>query len=224
MTGDCFLPVSTSELFHFAEGLVFIFCSKASWTLLLGKDICVITYRCIWKLTSILQCDSAINDILYIVKMSFYVLLHRFIVWRHFTAWDFLSASFVLCTHCICWEEGSLAAVPFLVQKCPWCQFWKVEDNYQMLNTSLSISRKTQQLNKCFWILFVCLFFPFCHRRSMPFPEQDSDASTWRTKSRSEEMLQALGTYSSMDSFVMEGEKYCTSVAFFNPYCKVENL
>jgi len=58
----------------------------------------------------------------------------------------------------------------------------------------------------------------------MPFPEQDSDASTWRTKSRSEEMLQALGTYSSMDSFVMEGEKYCTSVAFFNPYCKVENL
>lgn len=43
-------------------------------------------------------------------------------------------------------------------------------------------------------------------RRSMPFPEQDSDASTWRTKSRSEEMLQALGTYSSMDSFVMEVE------------------
>lgn len=42
--------------------------------------------------------------------------------------------------------------------------------------------------------------------RSMPFPEQDSDASTWRTKSRSEEMLQALGTYSSMDSFVMEVE------------------
>uniref|UniRef100_A0A669Q4N1 Rho guanine nucleotide exchange factor 28 n=1 Tax=Phasianus colchicus TaxID=9054 RepID=A0A669Q4N1_PHACC len=41
-------------------------------------------------------------------------------------------------------------------------------------------------------------------RRSMPFPEQDSEASTWRTKSRSEEMLQALGTYSSMDSFVME--------------------
>ncbi|XP_052557221.1 rho guanine nucleotide exchange factor 28 isoform X3 [Tympanuchus pallidicinctus] len=43
-------------------------------------------------------------------------------------------------------------------------------------------------------------------RRSMPFPEQDSEASTWRTKSRSEEMLQALGTYSSMDSFVMEVE------------------
>ncbi|XP_072216336.1 rho guanine nucleotide exchange factor 28 isoform X2 [Excalfactoria chinensis] len=43
-------------------------------------------------------------------------------------------------------------------------------------------------------------------RRSMPFPDQDSEASTWRTKSRSEEMLQALGTYSSMDSFVMEVE------------------
>ncbi|XP_021235289.1 rho guanine nucleotide exchange factor 28 isoform X3 [Numida meleagris] len=43
-------------------------------------------------------------------------------------------------------------------------------------------------------------------RRSMPFPEQDSETSTWRTKSRSEEMLQALGTYSSMDSFVMEVE------------------
>ncbi|XP_015704359.1 rho guanine nucleotide exchange factor 28 isoform X7 [Coturnix japonica] len=43
-------------------------------------------------------------------------------------------------------------------------------------------------------------------RRSMPFPDQNSEATTWRTKSRSEEMLQALGTYSSMDSFVMEVE------------------
>ncbi|NXC41042.1 ARG28 factor, partial [Penelope pileata] len=43
-------------------------------------------------------------------------------------------------------------------------------------------------------------------RRSMPFPEQDSESSTWRSKSRSEEMLQALGTYSSMDSFVMEDD------------------
>uniref|UniRef100_A0A8C6ZZD1 Phorbol-ester/DAG-type domain-containing protein n=1 Tax=Nothoprocta perdicaria TaxID=30464 RepID=A0A8C6ZZD1_NOTPE len=43
-------------------------------------------------------------------------------------------------------------------------------------------------------------------RRSMPFPEQDSETSTWRSKSRSEEMLQALGTYSSMDSFMMEDD------------------
>ncbi|NXL88932.1 ARG28 factor, partial [Alectura lathami] len=43
-------------------------------------------------------------------------------------------------------------------------------------------------------------------RRSMPFPEQDSETSTWRSKSRSEEMLQALGTYPSMDSFVMEDD------------------
>ncbi|XP_064356041.1 rho guanine nucleotide exchange factor 28 isoform X3 [Dromaius novaehollandiae] len=43
-------------------------------------------------------------------------------------------------------------------------------------------------------------------RRSMPFPEQDSETSTWRSKSRSEEMLQALGTFSSMDSFMMEDD------------------
>ncbi|NXA31969.1 ARG28 factor, partial [Eudromia elegans] len=43
-------------------------------------------------------------------------------------------------------------------------------------------------------------------RRSMPFPEQDSETSTWRSKSRSEEMLQALGTFSSMDSFLMEDD------------------
>ncbi|NXW66555.1 ARG28 factor, partial [Eurystomus gularis] len=41
-------------------------------------------------------------------------------------------------------------------------------------------------------------------RRSMAFSEQDSEPSTWRSKSRSEEMLQALGTFSSMDSFMME--------------------
>uniref|UniRef100_A0A8B9PJX1 Rho guanine nucleotide exchange factor 28 n=1 Tax=Apteryx owenii TaxID=8824 RepID=A0A8B9PJX1_APTOW len=43
-------------------------------------------------------------------------------------------------------------------------------------------------------------------RRSMPFPEQDSETSTWRSKSRSEEMLQALGTFPSMDSFMMEDD------------------
>ncbi|XP_068781608.1 rho guanine nucleotide exchange factor 28 isoform X6 [Struthio camelus] len=43
-------------------------------------------------------------------------------------------------------------------------------------------------------------------RRSMPFPEQDSETSTWRSKSRSEEMLQVLGTFSSMDSFMMEDD------------------
>ncbi|XP_035165917.1 rho guanine nucleotide exchange factor 28 isoform X6 [Oxyura jamaicensis] len=42
--------------------------------------------------------------------------------------------------------------------------------------------------------------------RSMPFPEQDSETSTWRSKSRSEEMLQAIGTFSSMDPFVMEDD------------------
>ncbi|KGL83358.1 Rho guanine nucleotide exchange factor 28, partial [Tinamus guttatus] len=43
-------------------------------------------------------------------------------------------------------------------------------------------------------------------RRSMPFPEPDSETSAWRSKSRSEEMLQALGTFSSMDSFVIEDD------------------
>ncbi|XP_062468436.1 rho guanine nucleotide exchange factor 28 isoform X4 [Pezoporus occidentalis] len=41
-------------------------------------------------------------------------------------------------------------------------------------------------------------------RKSMPFSEQDSETSSWRSKSRSEEMLQALGTVSSMDPFMME--------------------
>ncbi|KAM6187368.1 rho guanine nucleotide exchange factor 28 isoform 3-T5 [Sarcoramphus papa] len=43
-------------------------------------------------------------------------------------------------------------------------------------------------------------------RSSMPFSEQDSETSTWRSKSRSEEMLQALGTFSSVDPFVMEDD------------------
>ncbi|XP_075303194.1 rho guanine nucleotide exchange factor 28 isoform X3 [Opisthocomus hoazin] len=42
--------------------------------------------------------------------------------------------------------------------------------------------------------------------RSTPFSEQDSETSTWRSKSRSEEMLQALGTFSSMDPFMMEDD------------------
>ncbi|XP_010193174.1 PREDICTED: rho guanine nucleotide exchange factor 28, partial [Mesitornis unicolor] len=41
-------------------------------------------------------------------------------------------------------------------------------------------------------------------KSSMPFSEQDSETSTWTSKSRSEEMLQALRTFSSMDPFVME--------------------
>ncbi|KAM6229776.1 rho guanine nucleotide exchange factor 28 isoform 3-T3 [Porphyrio hochstetteri] len=43
-------------------------------------------------------------------------------------------------------------------------------------------------------------------RRSVPFSEQDSETSTWRSRSRSEEMLQALGTFSSMDPFMMEDD------------------
>ncbi|NXJ98012.1 ARG28 factor, partial [Corythaixoides concolor] len=43
-------------------------------------------------------------------------------------------------------------------------------------------------------------------RRSTPFSEQDSETSTWRSKSRSEEMLQALGNFSSTDPFVMEDD------------------
>ncbi|NWW92958.1 ARG28 factor, partial [Rhynochetos jubatus] len=43
-------------------------------------------------------------------------------------------------------------------------------------------------------------------RRSMPFSEQEPETSTWRSKSRSEEMLQALGTFSSMDPFMMEDD------------------
>ncbi|KGL92690.1 Rho guanine nucleotide exchange factor 28, partial [Charadrius vociferus] len=41
-------------------------------------------------------------------------------------------------------------------------------------------------------------------RRSMPFSEQDSETNTWRPKSRSVEMLQALGSFPSMDPFMME--------------------
>ncbi|XP_075597284.1 rho guanine nucleotide exchange factor 28 isoform X3 [Balearica regulorum gibbericeps] len=43
-------------------------------------------------------------------------------------------------------------------------------------------------------------------RRSAPFSEQDSETSTWRSKSRSEETLQALGTFSSMDPLMMEDD------------------
>ncbi|XP_065511804.1 rho guanine nucleotide exchange factor 28 [Caloenas nicobarica] len=43
-------------------------------------------------------------------------------------------------------------------------------------------------------------------RRSTPFSEQDSETSTWRSKSRSEEMLQAVGTFPSTDPFMMEDE------------------
>ncbi|XP_069737218.1 rho guanine nucleotide exchange factor 28 isoform X2 [Phaenicophaeus curvirostris] len=42
--------------------------------------------------------------------------------------------------------------------------------------------------------------------RSTVFSEQDSETSTWRSKSRSEEMLQALGTFSSMDHLMMEDD------------------
>uniref|UniRef100_A0A803VR90 Rho guanine nucleotide exchange factor 28 n=1 Tax=Ficedula albicollis TaxID=59894 RepID=A0A803VR90_FICAL len=43
-------------------------------------------------------------------------------------------------------------------------------------------------------------------RRATQFSEQDSESSTWRSKSQSEEMLQALGTFSSMDTSMMEDD------------------
>ncbi|XP_063277536.1 rho guanine nucleotide exchange factor 28 isoform X2 [Prinia subflava] len=43
-------------------------------------------------------------------------------------------------------------------------------------------------------------------RRATQFSEQDSETSTWKSKSQSEEMLQALGTFSSVDAFMMEGD------------------
>ncbi|NWI24669.1 ARG28 factor, partial [Sula dactylatra] len=42
--------------------------------------------------------------------------------------------------------------------------------------------------------------------RSTPFFEHDSETSTWRSKSRSEEMLQALGTFSSMEPLMIEDD------------------
>ncbi|XP_009953140.1 PREDICTED: rho guanine nucleotide exchange factor 28, partial [Leptosomus discolor] len=42
--------------------------------------------------------------------------------------------------------------------------------------------------------------------RSTQFSEQDSETTTWRSKSWSEEMLQALGTFSSMDTFMMDDD------------------
>ncbi|XP_072778036.1 rho guanine nucleotide exchange factor 28 isoform X6 [Taeniopygia guttata] len=41
-------------------------------------------------------------------------------------------------------------------------------------------------------------------RRATQFSGQDLETSTWKSKSQSEEMLQALGTFSSMDAFMME--------------------
>ncbi|XP_068032577.1 rho guanine nucleotide exchange factor 28 isoform X2 [Anomalospiza imberbis] len=42
--------------------------------------------------------------------------------------------------------------------------------------------------------------------RSTQFSGQDSETSTWKSKSQSEEMLQALGTFSSMDAFMVEDD------------------
>ncbi|XP_058683477.1 rho guanine nucleotide exchange factor 28 isoform X2 [Poecile atricapillus] len=41
-------------------------------------------------------------------------------------------------------------------------------------------------------------------RRVTQFSEQDSESGTWKSKSQSEEMLQALQTFSSVDAFMME--------------------
>ncbi|NWW23217.1 ARG28 factor, partial [Falcunculus frontatus] len=43
-------------------------------------------------------------------------------------------------------------------------------------------------------------------RRATQFSERDSETSPWRSKSQSEEMLQALGTFSSVDAFMMEDD------------------
>ncbi|XP_041282864.1 rho guanine nucleotide exchange factor 28 isoform X4 [Onychostruthus taczanowskii] len=43
-------------------------------------------------------------------------------------------------------------------------------------------------------------------RRATQFSGQDSETSIWKSKSQSEEMLQALGTFSSVDAFMMEDD------------------
>lgn len=35
--------------------------------------------------------------------------------------------------------------------------------------------------------------------------ESDADTSSWRSRSHSEELLQSIGTASSVDSFIIEG-------------------
>lgn len=82
------------------------------------------------------------------VKMLCCALPHRFPAWRHFTD-DALPGAFFLCAcRIICWKEGRLATAPLLVQKCPQCQFWKVQGSCQgtMLNRSFSISRKIETI------------------------------------------------------------------------------
>ena len=83
------------------------------------------------------------------VKILCCALPHRFPAWRHFTDDAFPSAPFFLCAYrTVCCKEGSIAAVPLLVQKCPQCQFWKVEGSCRrtMLTTLFSTSRKTETI------------------------------------------------------------------------------
>lgn len=67
------------------------------------------------------------------VKMLCCALPHRFPARRHFADGAVLCASFFLSAYwTVSWKEGSLTTALPLVQKCPQCQFGKVEGQMPM--------------------------------------------------------------------------------------------
>lgn len=117
--------------------------------------------------TSIWTPDSSIT-VLMLTYSTWFVkiccaLPHRFPAWRCFTASGLPSASFFPCADwTACWKEGSLTTDPFLVQKCPQCQFWKVAAGGPCWIHHSAFLEKVEPLNKS-GIFFFPATEDLCH-------------------------------------------------------------
>lgn len=123
------------------------------------------------------------------------VLISRFFIKRRPTAWS-LPAPFLLYAYWVAnGEKGNGQPGPPAVQECPRHRLGKVRLGWS--DARMSRSRCWADSSSC----------PSSFRRSGTSLESESDGSTWRSRSHSDELFQPMGSSPSTDSLLMEGEE-----------------
>lgn len=110
----------------------FVVMYPGKWTFLM-PGVCRYEHQIAFlSISVLLMTPLSVTNSLF-AKLLHCALPHRFPSWRHFTDGAILSASFFLCAYwTVSWKEGSLTTTLLPVQKCPQCQFGKVEGQFPM--------------------------------------------------------------------------------------------
>lgn len=132
--------------------------------------------------------------IIYFKNSYLKLLRSRSIIQRYSTASIVPSSLFYICTYWTVLRKERWIAATTLIQKCSKFQFWKVDGAFCMCCINMVLLAWVQRILVWFW----------SHSRKCSSPSEP-DTDLWKSRSHSEELLQSIGSASSVESFVLEG-------------------